>query len=272
MRVARIGRPTLQRAIVEGCLAPSEIPGVSDSRASSFGQIAEVAITFDYCAKTACAPFATDFLDNALAASYIAFLGAHNPHLTATDIATLAVLSQIELNRPDILTHKPGRQEFEEIKPNSRSGRRAGARKVGNLIGFYGIWSLPYVPGFTYVPTREIMLATAPGPIEVFLRVQRLAPGLVVYDICLRGDETALTIAVIIAILLLVIAIILSRGRILRGAPVRIPIPIPGFAMANVPGDGGDTQGARFSGEGTEPRPETLQAQLVVAARIVEGR
>lgn len=240
--------PILQREIVTGCMAPSEIPGISDSRASAFGLIAEGVVTADYCIKLGCAIFATDYFDNPIAAGYIAFLAANNPHLTPTDIITLAVLSQIDLNRPDILTHKLGRKEFEEIKPNSVSGRAAGAVKVGNLIGFYGIWSLPYVPGITYVPTPEILIATAPGPIEVFLRIQRQAPGRVVYDICVRGDKTALTIAAIIAILLFVIAIYLSRGRILRGAP----IPIPVLATADL-------------GGGQEPA-EALQAKLTLGS------
>jgi hypothetical protein len=227
MRLYNQASGIVQRAMVEGCLAPSEIPGVSSGKAANFGTVVEAFITSDYCSKLGCAPFATDYFDNPLTSSYIAFLGAHNPHLTPRDIIVLAILSQIELNRPDILTDNPTRKEFEEIKPNSVSGRAAGRLKVGNLIGFYGIWSMPYVPGVTYVPTLETVIATAPGPIEVFLRVRRLGPGLVVYDICVRGDETALTIAVIIAILLLVIAIILSRGQILKGAP----IPIPAFAM-----------------------------------------
>ncbi len=222
----------LQREIVEGCLAPSEIPGITKKQFDDFGTIAEMAVTMDYCAHMGCAPFATDYFDSPVGpAPYIAFLAAHNPHLTTRDIITLAVLSQIELNRPDILTHKPGRQEFEEIKPNSISGRAAGRLKVGTLIGFYGIWSLPYTPGIAYVPTPEILLATAPGPIEVFLRIQRQTPGLIVYDICVRGDKTVLTIAAIIAILLLVIAIYLSRGRILRGAPIPAPIRVPGFGL-----------------------------------------
>jgi hypothetical protein len=257
----------IQREIIEGCMAPSEIPGVSSARSSTFGLIAEEVITLDYCTKLGCAPFVTDYFDNPVTASYIAFLAAKNPHLTAVDIATLAVLSQIELNRPDILTHKPVRQEFEEIKPNSVSGRAAGGRKVGNLIGFYGIWSLPYTPGIRYVPTPKILIATAPGPIEVFLRVQRLAPGLTVYDICVRGDRTALTIAAIIAILLLVIAIILSRGRIIRGNPIPLPspLPIPAFGAIGPESAGGTIETARAAADSVTEAPGNLRTKLALA-------
>jgi hypothetical protein len=264
----------LQRQLVEGCLAPSEIPGVSDSRASAFGLVAEEVITVDYCAHMGCAPFATDYFDNPLVASYIAFLAAHNSKLTPKDIVVLAILSTIDLNRPDILTHKPARHEFEEIKPNSATGRAAGRLKVGTLIAFYGLWSLPYTPGVVYVPTPEIVLARAPGPIEVFLRIQRLAPGLIAYDLCVRGDKTALTIAAIIAILLLVIAIILSRGTILRGAPIPIPVPALALAAGEHETSGAERTGGMMQAKLEVGEPDTYferQAESV-AARVMEMR
>jgi hypothetical protein len=259
------GHPLLlQRQIVEGCMAPSEVPGITSARASTFGQIAEAAVTADYCSKLGCAPLVTEYLDNPITSTYIAFLAANNPHLTTTDIITLAVLSQIELTRPDILAHRPPRLEFEEIKPNSITGRAAGRLKIGTLIGFYGIWSLPYVPGITYVPTPHSLLArfAAPhGPVEVSFRIQRLAPGLVAYDLCLKGDQLDLTIAAIIAIILLIIAIILSRGRIIRGSPSPLPWPVPGIAQADTTGqEGRETLASSLD---VEELPSTLRAKLI---------
>lgn len=257
-RLTHASPSKIQRATASGCVAPSEMPTISTSDASQFGEIVEIAIEADYCAKMSCALMVTDYIDNPIVASYIAFLAANNPHLTAVDIATIAVLSQISLSRPDILTHKPGRKEFEEIKPNSISGRAAGSLKVGSLIGFYGIWSLPYVPGATWVPSPEILLATAPGCVEVFLRLQRHSAGLVVYDICIRGPEEILTLYAIIAIILAVIAIILSRGRILRGSPIPLPSPL---LAGQASGEGG---GERLASNNRDIPSSTLQTKLMV--------
>ena len=213
----------LYRAVSTACVAPSEI--VTVPAASLFGDAAEAIIIFDYCGKLGCRPMATDHFDNRVfgAMSYIAFLAAHNPTLGAAQVVQLAILSQIELNRPDILTHVPARQEFYEIKPDSPSGRIAGTTKVGWLGVFYPHWSLPYIPGVTYVPTPEIMIASGhvgPWPLEVFLGVRRLAPGLVVYGLCVRGELAKIGLAALLAILAAIV-VILSRGK------VRIPIPLP---------------------------------------------
>lgn len=187
------------------CATPWEVappvPGASRAKYRSLlGSFAEKMINADFCEQTDCQPFlhpnsrATDYFDNRGGASYlIAFLDFHNSHLTNDDIEEMARSSMIKdgVNRPDILTHKPERKDYYEIKPNSRSGRRKGRKKLKNLAGFIAGFQLPYKPGIAYTPPGEIEIATVDVegvPIEVFLQNERLQPALLVYKFCIRGE------------------------------------------------------------------------------------
>jgi hypothetical protein len=223
----------IYRAVETACLAPSEVPSVTDNQASALGRIVEIPIIRNYCAEVGCAPFATDYfdvLDNA--GLYIGFLGAHNPHLTALDIVELALAATVlgGVFRPDILTHKPPRLEYEEIKPDSAVGRAAGRVKQAGLAVLFARFSLPYVPGITWSGTGTLPLVTLPGPVEVFLEWHRNGPGLVVYNFCVRGEKSILTAYGIAAIIIAVILIILSRGEILP------PLPVPALAAGGLLG------------------------------------
>jgi len=221
------------------CLAPSELPSITSNRASTIGQIVELFISADYCRALGCSPLTDHFDTNA--AAYIAFLGANNPHLTSLDIAELALAATVTggVSRPDILTHKPPRFEFEEIKPDSVTGRAAGRLKLASLAVLYTRFALPYVPGTTWTGTGMQPLFTLPGGVLVFLEWHRNLPGLVVYNLCVRGPAEVLAAYGILAILIAAALIILSRGRIPGGSPT--PMPVPLFARAEsgaVPGQG----------------------------------
>lgn len=227
---------TIQRAIETYCLAPSEVPSITQSQAASFGRIAEVPIVMDYCRATGgCALMVSDYIDTD-ASSYIAFLAANNPHLTTQDILQLAIAATVTggLSRPDVITHKPPRFEFEEVKPDSVSGRMAGRLKLTSLATLFARFSLPYLPGITWSGTGRLPLFTLPGGITVFLAWHRNLPGLVVYNLCVRGESSVLAAYGIVAILIAVILILLTRGRIIvpgGGAP----LPIPAFASVDAP-------------------------------------
>jgi hypothetical protein len=144
--------------------------------------------------------------------------------------------------RPDILTHNPPRLEYEELKPDSVSGRAAGRLKQAGLAVLFARFSLPYVPGVTWSGTGTLPLVTLPGPVEVFLEWHRNRPGLVVYNFCVRGEKSVLLAYGIAAIILAIILIILSRGKVLP-----VPVPVPVLAATGSPGQ---AEGALASGEG----------------------
>ena len=235
----------IYRAVETACLAPSEVPSVTTNQASELGRIVEAPIMMHYCAETACASFATDYFDTDSAASYIAFLAAHNPHLTPLEIVQLAIAATVlgGVFRPDILTHRPPRLEYEEIKPDSASGRAAGRAKQAGLAVLFARFSLPYAPGITWSGTGTLPLVVLPGPVEVFLEWHRNRSGLVVYNFCVRGEEAVLLAYGIAAIILAIILIILSRGKVLPP----LPVPVPALAAT---GPAGQAEGAVASGEG----------------------
>lgn len=219
----------LQRSVSTLCLAPFDLftlGGLHGAQftASAFGDVAEALIQANYCTVMGCSVMATDFFDNPIPGSYIAFLVAHNPHLNnPKDIVALALISLTGLNRPDILTDLPTRKEYYEIKPRSLAGIIAGINKLLTIQAFMASYSLPYVFGTPYTPTPpEILSGTVmvgPWPLTVSLRAERIAPGLIVYDICFTGELGKIAIAALI----LIVLIILTRGRL----PGRIPLPAP---------------------------------------------
>lgn len=202
------------------CVAPSEIPGFT--QASAFGAVAERVILADYLrevGRTTVFPASPkDFMDFSAgfgsSALYAAFLAANNPKLNTIALANLSVGGMLKI--PDLMTHDPGtRTEFYEIKPNSISGRLAGSTKLATIDALMIFHSLVYTPGIKYSPNKRINIfsGTPLGyRLDVFFHFQRIAPGLIVYDICAEGDLKELGLAALLAILAIILAIWLRNG------------------------------------------------------------
>jgi len=189
---------------------------------SAFGFLVETLINADYCSTVGCMPVVTDYFDDLSPTNYVNFLIAHNPHL-APDRTSLMILAATGLNRPDILTDRPGRKEFYEIKPKSVSGIEAGIAKLLTLSAFMSVYGLPYVYGTTYSPSSRnlftITVPAGPWPIKVSITVSRIAPGLIVYEICVEGELALVTVA---ALALAIIAALLIFQPEL--SPILVPI------------------------------------------------
>jgi hypothetical protein len=175
------------------CFPPS---AVTDPQfASGFGTLAERLIENDYCDTLSCAP-ATTYVDNFNPTAYLNFMRAHNPSLTsALGIAALAVASTTGISRPDIMCDDGSRKDYYEIKPLSPSGATEGLAKLASIALFMSTLGLPYVPGVTYTPSKDIPILSGMvvgEPISVALNVQRFVPGLVTYSLCLEGNLSAI--------------------------------------------------------------------------------
>ena len=214
------------------CLAPSEF--LQTPVASAFGAFAESVIAGDYLKNVGrpsffpASPF--DFLDISVGFGntvlYIAFLKSHHPRLSAAALLALSAGGLLKI--PDMMTSDaPRRTEFYEIKPNSFTGRAAGSVKIAMIDGLMTFHSLPYVPGTQYSPNTRIPIFSGTplgARLDVFFHFERIAPGLVVYDVCAEGDLAQLGLAVLLAILAIIIAILLRRG-LPGGNPGPVPVP-----------------------------------------------
>jgi hypothetical protein len=170
---------------MQGCLAPSEIPGISSSEASDFGGLAEDVIYADYCLQFGCFPGQV-FVDHNNPAAYLYFLASHNPQFTeAMQREYYRRLLGAGLMRvPDLLVDRPTEKAFYEIKPDSPSGLSAGVEKVGTLQAVYVTYQLPYVGGTLFKP-RDRVVAQLGTALRATFRARLAAPGLIVYQICL---------------------------------------------------------------------------------------
>ena len=173
---------------MQGCIAPSEIPGISSSEASVFGAIAEDLIYADFC--TRYVRIANEvFRDDNNPAAYLYFLAVNNPHFTEDmqrdyfERAWAQKLAKV----PDFLVHTANEKAFYEIKPDSVSGRNAGIHKVGKLQAVYPFYRLPYQPGREFAP-RDHRVAYLGTALRVILKVRRTVPGLIVYKLCLESE------------------------------------------------------------------------------------
>jgi hypothetical protein len=228
------------------CLAPSEI--VNAATAGKMGKPAEIVIEADYCSKLGpCTIMVTDFFDlGGWRSPYIAFLAANNPSLSVTGVAIQTMLAG-GVVIPDIVTHKPGRTEYYEIKPNSPDGRLAGAGKMAALAAFMSYNKLPYTPGTAYVPTPRIpipgagalVLATlnlpalaACGAPDIAFGISRPAPGLLLYELCITADFEC--IAKVVALEVFVAVAIAAILALLAGGAVAAPAAAPVLAGAAV--------------------------------------
>lgn len=191
---------------MQGCLAPSEIPGVSSQDASAFGAIAEDIIWADFVAQYGRTAAADLFRDANNPAAYLYFLAINNPHFTQarqTDFYTRLRETGVGTKVPDFMVHRPTEKAFYEVKPDSRSGLLAGAQKVGVLSATYTFYGLPYTAGRVFVP-RDHVVASLGAALRVTLRVRRAVDGLVLYKLCVSSDGV-LEVATLAALLRLVV-------------------------------------------------------------------
>lgn len=189
---------------MQGCFAPSEVPGVSAQDAATFGAVAEDLIYVDFHARYSGGPWEL-FRDANNPSSYLAFLAYNNPSFDKQQqLDYFRRLQEERLMRvPDFLVHRSAERSFYEVKPDSISGRSAGVEKVGTLLAVYKHYNLPYIAGRIYEP-RDTALATLGSVLRVILRVRRFADGLLVYRICLES-ECLLEMAVVALLLRLVV-------------------------------------------------------------------
>ncbi|HST81211.1 MAG TPA: hypothetical protein VLL08_05695 [Kineosporiaceae bacterium] len=187
---------------------------------SGFGTIAERLIEQDYCATLGCSP-ATTFVDNFNPTQYKDFLTAHNPGLgSGAKALALAVASATGIARPDLMCDDGVRKDYYEIKPLSPSGVGAGMTKLVEIAAFMAALGLPYVPGTTYSPSKDIPMMSGlilGEPLTVSLNVQRFTAGLVTYSLCLEGNLAQILAKVALATLLAWIAaeLLMMAGGIL---------------------------------------------------------
>jgi hypothetical protein len=185
------------------CFPPGPIMG--PQWGSGFGTIAERFIELDYCSTFGCSP-ATEYIDNYNPTAYLTFMRAHNPSLSSgLPAAALAAASITGIARPDIMTDNGVRRDYYEIKPFSPDGVSAGLEKLVEIIAFMAACSLPYVPGTTYSPNKDIPMLSGMvlgEPLTVSLHVERPLPGLVVYSLCLQGNLARILAKVALTVLL----------------------------------------------------------------------
>lgn len=171
---------------MEGCIAPSEVPGVSSEEISLFGKIAENLIYADFCQKHVYS-ITEVYVDENNLSSYLFFLKSRNPHLKLENFAGMLSSTELGMVRPDILIDSFTEKAFYEIKPNSITGKRAGITKVGILSGTYIHFKLPYTPGLSYKP-GQVTVASVAGQLTVRLKAELIGPGLIVYKLCLESN------------------------------------------------------------------------------------
>lgn len=185
------------------CFPPGPIMGAQWG--SGFGTIAERFIEQDYCATLGCTP-ATEYIDNFNPTAYLTFMRAHNPSLlSGAPAVALAAASVTGISRPDLMTDNGVRREYYEIKPFSPDGVAAGMEKLVEIVAFMSLLSLPYIPGTTYSPSKDIPIMSGMvlgEPLGVALNVQRHLPGLVTYSLCLQGNLSAILAKVALSVLL----------------------------------------------------------------------
>lgn len=120
---------------MQGCFAPSEVPGVSAQDAATFGAVAEDLIYVDFHARYSGGPWEL-FRDANNPSSYLAFLAYNNPSFDKQQQLDCFRWLQEErwMRVPDFLVHRSAERSFYDVKPDSISGRSAGVEKVGPLL------------------------------------------------------------------------------------------------------------------------------------------
>ncbi|MEI7698366.1 MAG: hypothetical protein WCK86_01110 [Planctomycetia bacterium] len=228
---------------MQGCLAPSEIPGVSSQDASVFGAVAEDIIYADFHSKYAGGTYEL-FRDANNPSSYLLFLARNNPQFSQTmqeDYYRRLRVEQL-MRIPDFLVHKPAEQAFYEVKPDSPSGMAAGIEKVGTLRAVYTYYQLPYAAGSVFTP-RNHTLASLGAALQVTMRVRRAADGLLVYRICL-DSEGIIQLALLALILRLVVRYVNQQKGKGRFQPIDLQPVLSRLQLSDLARDLGLTAAA----------------------------
>ncbi len=188
------------------CIPFGEL-GVTAQSAGVFGAFAERKITDRYLkdvgrfkggGQTNFFPFNVfDFNDPAKIWSRTGLLGefimTHNPgKVTEGEWKALQFIKGA-LAVPDIMTHDSARKDFEfyEVKPASWSGLPAGIAKQALLVKLFKDHDLPYTAGLTWWVDDEEYLTEGNvlgTRIRFYLHYYRGGPGLVWYEICMKGN------------------------------------------------------------------------------------
>jgi hypothetical protein len=215
------------------CIPISWLFGEQLARAP--GAYAEAMIFKDYCQNMSC-PGTTEYFDNASAGpidiNYPAFIIAHNALPSWKEV----FLSFAQVRRPDIMNHRPDIQEFYEIKPRSPAGIAAGIGKLLDIAAYVKLLGLPYVLGTVYTPTIRIEIWSGlvlGEPMNVQFRVERIAPGLIVYDICIGGNLKEILEKITFAALMAAVIVLILRG----GRSMPLPETAPVLASATGVGE-----------------------------------
>jgi hypothetical protein len=165
---------------------------------------------------------------------FLAFLAHHNPDLDMQKAERLANERAIKgkdgqlMFIPDIMSNGPPQTyRYYEIKPDSRSGHREGEKKVAFVRSFMQDLDLPYVPGNTWKPDREVVLYRGKvfgisATVSLHYRRHPTIKGLIVYHFCVEV-KGLWKVAVLLAIIAIVLIAILFPDLL----PGPWPIPKP---------------------------------------------
>lgn len=234
--------------MAKNCKAPEEFPGLPKDINDFFGHavdfVAEEMAFEDYVRSESVNEFTSIFpkrnfdgtqvfrdatgLNTQL---FISFLGANNPGLNTQSLATQALMKGGGIKNPDWAIDRKARVEFEyyEVKPNSKSGIKAGQDKILALIALCGLNSLPYHPGTNYTPDETTILwIENKGFIqtEVSLHWFRTQPGLIFYEVCVeRRARNPLPAPVAKAVDETAKLLMIIGGLVAAGGGVPVPIP-----------------------------------------------
>jgi peptidoglycan hydrolase-like protein with peptidoglycan-binding domain len=150
-------------------------------------EIVEPLVFTDYRSKQAPVTSA-DFFDNSKSSTpYVNFLLAQHPTIDPDRLRDLGGKT-----RPDILRHRTPGSEWYEIKPASIAGAIGAFKKFLQIPKNYLEVGLPYLPGTRYTPTEDIPIAKFITPegekLDVIVHLFRRAPGLIFWELCIKGD------------------------------------------------------------------------------------
>lgn len=155
--------------------------------AALMGGIAERRIFDDYRSRPLFVPGADFFDDTPSSAPYVDFLLAQHPQLNPDVLRNLA-----GQRRPDLLRHRAAESEWYEIKPLSIAGAIAAWKKFNRIPQAYAEAGLPYQPGEAYTPPEflplQSFLTDGGENLDVVLHCRRAVPGLIFWEICIKGD------------------------------------------------------------------------------------
>jgi|GEM_PF-6618093 len=230
--------------------------------ASIVGYIAHTIVAWDCQKALKLSRNETLYVDDQAAggdnARYVRFLISRN---AMSDADKKRLRGDRDYQRPDLVIHNPlnnapnAIREFEETKPDSAAGRKAGAEQIAQALAWYASYHLPYRSGTHYLAdgphTYPILEMTFAGnPVKFGLKILRdenRQPGLVLYQYCVTADFKKLIDAVLrrifIICLIALIAWLRNPGALPPGIlppgvvlpnPVRPPVEVPAADLSLV--------------------------------------